>query len=128
MTAQRKNQNLWLANEFGYIPPKPKLTHHWHGPFWIVEKCSPVHFRLRTCESSFAKPSVIVLPAATQSVPAAPPTPTETVHNIEKIVKQRTRKGIKQYLVKWGEYSLKHNSWVDEHDIVHTDTDETDSQ
>ena len=28
-----------------------KLMHHWHGPFRIVEKCSPVHFKLRTCDN-----------------------------------------------------------------------------
>lgn len=142
-----------------------KLMHHWHGPFRIVEKCSPVHFKLRTCdnrlvsvtvhtnrmkpyydpdsrpqnapntdmstelaipadelpEDSFPKPSVIVQPTATQSIPSASSTPTETVYNIEKIVKQRTRKGKKQCLVKWEGYSAKHNSWVDETDIVETD-------
>ncbi|CAB3997885.1 Retrovirus-related Pol poly from transposon, partial [Paramuricea clavata] len=28
-----------------------KLMHHWHGPFRIIEKCSPVHFKLRTCDN-----------------------------------------------------------------------------
>ena len=28
-----------------------KLMHHWHGPFRIVEKCSPVHFKLQTCDN-----------------------------------------------------------------------------
>ena len=105
-----------------------KLSHHWHGPFRIVEKFSPVQFKLRTCDNrrvsvnvhanrtkpyydpdsrplnvsnndiateppipaeelpeiSFAKPSVTVQPAATQSVPPATPKPTETVYNIIK--------------------------------------------
>ena len=26
-----------------------KLLHNWHGPFRIVERLSPVHFKLRTC-------------------------------------------------------------------------------
>ncbi len=28
-----------------------KLMHHWHGPFRKVEKCSPVHYKLRTCDN-----------------------------------------------------------------------------
>ena len=145
-----------------------KLMHHWHGPFRIVKKCSPVHFKLRTCdnrlvsvtvhanrmklyddpdsrpqnaptndmpneppisadelpEDSFAKPSVIIQPSAKPSVSSDTSSATETGYNIEKIVKQRTRKGKKQYLVKWEGYSPKHNSWVDETDVVQTNANE----
>ena len=118
---------VWVYNPKTKKGLSRKLTHQWHGPFRIVEKCSPLHFRLRTCdnrrvsvnvhanrmkpyydpylsplnvpnndiateppipaelpENSLAKPRVTLQPAATQSVPAAPPKPTETVNNIEK--------------------------------------------
>ena len=79
-------------------------------------------------EDSFTTPSVIMQPAAKPSVSSDTSSATVTVYNIEKIVKQRTRKGKKQYLIKWEGYSPKHNSQVDETDIIHTDTNETDSQ
>ena len=28
-----------------------KLMHHWHEPYRIVENCSPVHYKLRTCDN-----------------------------------------------------------------------------
>ena len=51
--------------------------------------------------------------------------PTDTVYKIEKVINHRTHKGRKQYFVKWEGYSAKHNSWVDEMDIIHTDANET---
>ena len=35
-----------------------KLMHHWHGPFRIVRKCSPVHFKLRRCDNSLVSVTV----------------------------------------------------------------------
>lgn len=44
-------QKVWV-----YTPVVPKglskkLKHHWHGPYRIVEKLSPVHFVLRTTDN-----------------------------------------------------------------------------
>lgn len=50
---------------------------------------------------------------------------TATLYRIEKILKHRTRKGWKQFLVKWEGYGPRHNSWVDETDIVQNETDIT---
>ena len=37
-----------------------------------------------------------------------------SVFEVEKVVKTRTRKGKKEYLVRWMGYGPKHDSWVDE--------------
>ena len=36
-----------------------------------------------------------------------------TVNNIEKVLKKRTYRGVKQVYVKWLYYPRKFNSWVD---------------
>ena len=146
-----------------------KLMHHWHGPYRIVEKCSPVHYKLRTCDnrlvsvtvhasqikpyfSSDLRPSNTLegtsansgpaipdedLPADSfsdyhpikhtrdsQHEPAASDTQdsTDTLYNIEQILKHRNRRGKKQILVKWEGYGSEHNSWIDETDVVQTNT------
>ena len=144
-----------------------KLMHHWHGPFRITEKCSPVHFRLRTCDNRLVSITVHanrmkpyydpdsrpVVPPSIEAPDDSPipgdelpndatadhkpvhesnidqsvradasraPDDSET-YNIERIVKERKRKGKKQFLVKWEGYGPEHNSWVDETDIIHLD-------
>ena len=143
-----------------------KLMHHWHGPFRVVEKCSPVHFKLHTCDNRLVSitvhanrmkpyhdpnsrpqipPSIELqdtLPIPEEELPddafaddepvpehnTDQPVPTNTsdaedseTYNIERIIKERKRKGNKQFLVKWEGYGPEHNSWVDETDIIHLD-------
>ncbi|CAB4035677.1 Hypothetical predicted protein [Paramuricea clavata] len=124
-----------------------KLMHHWHGPFRIIEKCSPVHFKLRTCDNRLVSITVhanrmkpyyfpdlrpqtppniempdeppipedelpndaladntpVHEPSIDQSVPADTSVVEENseTYNIEHIIKERKRKGKKQFLVKW---------------------------
>ena len=47
-----------------------------------------------------------------------------TTYNIERIIK--TRKGRKEFLVKWEGYGPEYNSWVHEEDIIHLDSQQTD--
>ena len=42
---------------------------------------------------------------------------TENLHRIEKVIKRRTKKGIKEVLVKWLNYPESYNSWIPEKDI-----------
>ena len=42
---------------------------------------------------------------------------TENLHRIEKILKRRTRKGIKEIFVKWTNYPPTYNSWIAEKEI-----------
>ena len=149
-----------------------KLMHHWHGPFRIIQKCSPVHFKLRTCDNRLVSITVHanrmkpyyhpdsrpVVPPNIEAPDDSPipedelpndatadhklvhephidlsvradksvaPEDSET-YNIESIVKERKRKGRKQFLVKWEGYGPEYNSWVHEEDIIHLDSQQTD--
>jgi hypothetical protein len=45
------------------------------------------------------------------------PALNEETFDIEKILKRRTRKGIKELFVKWKGYSSKYNQWLKETDL-----------
>lgn len=53
-----KDPNYEVGDRVWVFTPKPKkglsrtLQHRWHGPFRIVQKLSPVHFQLRTCNTN----------------------------------------------------------------------------
>lgn len=42
---------------------------------------------------------------------------TENLHRVEKILKKRTRRGIKEVFVKWTNYPPTYNSWIPEKDV-----------
>ena len=42
---------------------------------------------------------------------------TDDVFRVEKVVEERTRKGKKEYIIKWMGYPDKFNSWVAEADL-----------
>jgi len=44
----------------------------------------------------------------------------DAVHKIEKVLKTRTRKGVKEVLVKWLGYPNKFNQWIPKSDLVST--------
>ena len=41
----------------------------------------------------------------------------EKEYPVERILKKRTRKGVKEYLVRWAEYPLEYDQWVPEQDM-----------
>ena len=41
-------QRVWVYTPKTKKGLSKKLLHNWFGPYRIVKKCSPVHFRLRT--------------------------------------------------------------------------------
>ena len=43
---------------------------------------------------------------------------TENLYRVEKIIKERTVDGKKQYFIKWLNYPDQYNSWIDEQDLV----------
>lgn len=55
-----KDPNFEVGDKVWVFTPKPKkglsrkLQHRWHGPYRIVQKLSPVHFRLRICNNNRA--------------------------------------------------------------------------
>ena len=42
----------------------------------------------------------------------------DDVYKIEKILKSRRRRGVKEYFVKWKDYPTSFNSWVKDSDIT----------
>ena len=47
-----KQQNpVWVFTPKTYKGLSKKLLHNYHGPYRVVEKLSPVHYRLRTCSN-----------------------------------------------------------------------------
>ena len=43
---------------------------------------------------------------------------TGVEYRVEKVIKSRTRNGVKQILVKWLNFTEDHNSWINESDYV----------
>ena len=44
-------QKVWVYTPKTYKGLSKKLLHNYHGPYRVVERLSPVHFRLRTCSN-----------------------------------------------------------------------------
>ena len=45
-------------------------------------------------------------------------TPQDNIYQAEKIVKKRTRKGGKEYLIHWSGYNKKDRTWEKEENII----------
>ena len=107
---------------------KEKFTSRWLGPFQILEKISPVvyrlslpsHFRCHNVfhiselkkyvandDSDFPERTVVPPPPV---IPANRPT-NDIEYEVEKILSQRTRRRKTQYLVKWKGYPDSETSW-----------------
>lgn len=46
-----EGQRVWVFNPKSKKGLSKKLLHNFHGPYRVVEKLSPVHYRLRTCSN-----------------------------------------------------------------------------
>lgn len=46
-----EGQQVWVFTPKTYKGLSKKLLHNYHGPYRVVEKLSPVHYRLRTCSN-----------------------------------------------------------------------------
>ena len=159
-----------------------KFLHPWQGPYHVIERMSPVNYKLRLLQHRSKPPIVVhanrmkhcwlyekaiqseknqnktgVRPdtnggtpdpradsqcnGATNDQPNVSPDDTnddvtsvhendtnsdtesnhkddeetdDDVYPVEKIVKTKTQKGKKYYLIKWKDYSDKYNSWIPE--------------
>ena len=53
-----KDPNFEIGDQVWVFTPKTKqglsrkLQHHWHGPFRIIKKLSPLHYHLRACNTN----------------------------------------------------------------------------
>lgn len=46
-----EGQKVWVFTPKTYKGLSKKLLHNYHGPYRVVEKLSPVHYKLRTCSN-----------------------------------------------------------------------------
>ena len=99
-----------------------KLTELYHGPYTIKKKLSAVVYELDLPKDMKCHPVFHVSrlrrylegPQATprQGESVQQPTADTSLHEVESVVKERTRRGKKEVLVKWKGWGHEHNSWV----------------
>jgi hypothetical protein len=124
------NQMVWLdARNLPVNVPTRKLAPRRYGPFKVIQKVSPVAYRLKlpnTMKIHNVFHIDLLVPymeteAYGESFPQPPPeiVEGEEEYEVEEIIadRQTGRKRKKQYLVKWKGYPMSENSWVDEKDL-----------
>lgn len=119
-------RNISLANQKGR--PAPKLQPQYTGPFEVVEKVSPVAFRLKLPDTMKIHPvfHASLLKPAHGSHPEFPdrnpPQPPLVIvdgveeFEVEKVLAHEKRRRRNFYLVKWRGYSNDDNMWIPETD------------
>ncbi|KYQ96678.1 LTR-retrotransposon skipper [Tieghemostelium lacteum] len=122
-------ENITLSSDV--LRPKKKLTGKYCGPFEIIEKISPVNYKLKLPHDmkklhpvfhvSLLK-EYVSNPEEFQTRVTIPPPPviiSDEIHEyeVEKVLDHRKYYGKNQYLVKWVGFADHENSWVDEVDI-----------
>ena len=119
----------FIKNFAAVASPLNKLTHKngWNEYYWN-KSCDKAFHILKSCLTSapilaYPDDKPVQEPNIDQSVPAATSVTSEDseTNNIEHTIKERKRKGKKQFLVKWESCGPEHKSWVDEGDIIHLD-------
>jgi hypothetical protein len=104
--------------------PTKKLDAVKLGPFKILKKKGPVNYELELPKKMRIHPvfHVSLLEPATpdatlqQDVRDIDPEIQEPIYQVERILKERTVRGQKQYLVRWEEYDHTEDSWqLEEH-------------
>ncbi len=125
------NQQVWLdARNLKTNVPSKKLAPRRYGPFKVIQKVSPVAYRLQLPQSMSKMHNVfhidLLIPyvetqAYRQSYPQPPPDiiDGEEEYEVEEIVSDRKtgRSRKQQYLVRWKGYPTSENSWVDAADL-----------
>jgi hypothetical protein len=119
---------VWLdARNLRIRTPSRKLSPRRYGPYPIIEKNSPVTYRLKL-PPSLKIHNVFHVDLLTpyyeteeHGVNYHQPPPElidgEEEFEVEEIIDERTNRRKKQYLVKWVGYPASDNSWVNEKDL-----------
>jgi hypothetical protein len=124
------NQKVWLeARNLHVNVPSKKLAPRRYGPFDVIQKVSPVAYRLKLPPSMrihdvFHVDLLNPYHETTSYGPAYTTPPPELIdgeeeYEVEEIISDRThgRNRSKQYLVKWLGYPSSENSWVNAKDL-----------
>jgi hypothetical protein len=117
------NQKVWLDSRNLHVKaPSKKLAPRRYGPFAIVEKISPVAYRIKLPHQMKIHDVFHVDLLApfnqTENYGEAFPQPPpdliegEEEYEVEEIISDRTIRRKRQYLVKWNGYPASENSWV----------------
>ncbi len=125
------NQQVWLdARNLKTNVPSKKLAPRRYGPFKVIQKVSPVAYRLQLPQSMSKMHNVfhidLLIPyvetqAYGQSYLQPPPDIIDgkEEYEVEEIVLDRKtgHSHKQQYLVRWKGYPASENSWVDAADL-----------
>ncbi len=85
----------------------PKLNELYMGPYTVHEQTKNKNYILINSKHELLRDSVLL--SRIKVIPKEVTDPT--YYNIEKILKDRLKNGIRQFLVKWKGYDSSHNSW-----------------
>ena len=114
---------VWLLRRGGLTTPRPsrKLDYKRLGPFTVIQRISPVAFRLElpaTAKIHNVFHVSLLEPCVESSIPGrhqVPPPPVVLEGDehflVDRILAQRTRHRKVQYLVRWQGYGPEHDTW-----------------
>jgi len=119
---------VWLdARNLPVRTPSRKLSPQRYGPYQVLQKISPVTYRIKlpgTLKMHNVFHVDLLIPhheteAYGEQYSQPPP---ELIHgeeeyNVEEIINDRLHRRKRQYLVKWTGYPSSENSWVDAKDL-----------
>jgi hypothetical protein len=121
---------VWLdSRHLRVLAPSKKLSPRRYGPFTVTEQISPVAYRIKLPQSmnihDVFHVDLLTPYASTNAYGEAYPQPPpelidgEEEYEVEEIIRERYNRKTckKQFLVKWKEYPVSENSWVDESDL-----------
>src|SRR5487761_1748842 len=127
--AYKENDKVWLEATHLKVPyESAKLSPKRYGPFRVAAVISPVAYRLELPPTWKIHPvfhASLMTPyreTETHGPNFLEPPPVEIdggepEWEIESILKDRTYRKKKQFLVRWKDYSPAHDSWVNESDL-----------
>ena len=86
---------------------QPKLEELYMGPYTVHKQTKNKNYILINSKHALLRDSIPL-----SRIKVIPPTDKDTIYyNMETILRDRIKNGVRQYLVKWEGYDATHNSW-----------------